>query len=168
MLVVIRTQKDRKLQTLIEVCTDFATLHRLAEQVFAMEEDDESEDMMAMMDRSQWTGRGVSEPTMSPSLQQMFARARWMGYEMRPIARHEENTRRPLEPPRAPGQGYRTPFRPGRDYSKIKCFTWGNMRRTQARCPKPDSTLPFKPDGWNVQSDFPRQRINSSPQGNEI
>ena len=56
--VVIRTQKDRKLQTLIEVCTDFATLgpasniHRPAEQVFAMEEDDESEDMVAMMDYS--------------------------------------------------------------------------------------------------------------------
>ena len=44
--VVIRTQKDRKLQTLIEVCTDFASLshtanvHRPAEQVFALEEDD--------------------------------------------------------------------------------------------------------------------------------
>ena len=34
--VVIRTQKERKLQTLIEVCTDFA-----AEQVFALEEDDD-------------------------------------------------------------------------------------------------------------------------------
>ena len=39
--VVIRTQKDKKLQTLIEVCTDFASLsstpsvHRPAEQVFA-------------------------------------------------------------------------------------------------------------------------------------
>ena len=45
--VVIRTQKDRKLQTLIEVCTDFASLshttsvHRPAEQVFALEEDDD-------------------------------------------------------------------------------------------------------------------------------
>ena len=39
--VVIRTQKDKKLQTLIEVCTDFSSLstpthlHRLAEQTFA-------------------------------------------------------------------------------------------------------------------------------------
>ena len=63
--VVIQTQKDRKLQTLIEVCTDFASLspsvnvHRPAEQAFAIEEDDESEDMFAMMDRSQWTGQGV-------------------------------------------------------------------------------------------------------------
>ena len=42
--VVIRTQKDRKLQTLIEVCTDFASLspsvniHRPAEQAFAVED----------------------------------------------------------------------------------------------------------------------------------
>ena len=40
---MIRTQKDKKLQTLIEVCTDFASLshttsvHRPAEQVFALE-----------------------------------------------------------------------------------------------------------------------------------
>ena len=45
--VVIRTQKEKKLQTLIEVCTDFASLssspsmHRPAEQVFALEEDDD-------------------------------------------------------------------------------------------------------------------------------
>ena len=90
--VVIRTQKDWKLQTLIEVCTYFAGLgpsmniHRPAEQAFAIEEDDESEEMFAMMDRSQWTGQGVSEPTIPPSLSQMFALARRMGYEMRPIA----------------------------------------------------------------------------------
>ena len=72
--VVIRTQKDRKLQTLIGVCTDFASLspsmniHRPAEQAFAVEEDDDSEKMFAMMDRSQWTGQGVSEPTISTSL----------------------------------------------------------------------------------------------------
>ena len=60
--VVIRTQKDWKLQTLIEVCTDFGSLsptgnvHRPAEQTFAVEEDE----MFAMMDRSQWTGQGFS------------------------------------------------------------------------------------------------------------
>ena len=91
--VVIRTQKDRKLQTLIEVCTDFASLnptgniHRLAEQTFAMEEDESSDEMFAMVDRSPWTGQGVSEPTMPPSLAQMFALARKMGYEMQPVAR---------------------------------------------------------------------------------
>ena len=57
--VVIRTQKERKLQTLIEVCTDFAslgqptTVHRSAEQVFALEEDDDPEDMVVMMEQSQ-------------------------------------------------------------------------------------------------------------------
>ena len=41
--VVIRTQKDRKRQTLIEVCTDFVSLgqttsvHRPAEQILALE-----------------------------------------------------------------------------------------------------------------------------------
>ena len=48
---------------------DHVNIHRPAEQVFAVEEDDESEDMFAMMDRSQWTGQGVSEPNMPPSLQ---------------------------------------------------------------------------------------------------
>ena len=46
--VVIRTQKDRKLQTLIEVCTDFSSLvtpthlHRPAEQTFAVHQQAES------------------------------------------------------------------------------------------------------------------------------
>ena len=73
-----------------------------------------------MMDRSQWTGQGVLEPTVPPSLQQMFALARRMGYEMRPIARRMENVRQSPGSPRATlasGQGYRTPFRPGRDFS---------------------------------------------------
>ena len=45
--VVIRTQKDRKLQTLIEVCTDFSSLstsshlHRPAEQTFAVHQSEE-------------------------------------------------------------------------------------------------------------------------------
>ena len=64
--VVIRTQKDRKLQTLIEVCTDFSSLsspshlHRPAEQTFAVhqqreapyaEDDCASEEMFAVGDR---------------------------------------------------------------------------------------------------------------------
>ena len=106
--VVIRTQKDRKLQTLIEVCTDFASLspstniHRPAEQVFAVEEDDESGDMFTMADLPQWTGQGASDSAVSPSLQQMFALARRMGYEMRPIARRMDNTRQSPGSPRAP------------------------------------------------------------------
>ena len=67
--VVIRTQKDRKLQTLIDVCTDFASLsptgnvHRPVEQTFAVDDDESSEEMFAMMDRSQWTGRVLRSRT---------------------------------------------------------------------------------------------------------
>ena len=172
--VVIRTQTDSKLQTLIKVCTDFASLspsvnsHRPAEQAFAAEEDEASEEMFAKMDRSQWTGQGVSEPAITPSLSQMFALAKRMGYEMRPIARRANQ---PPGSPRTPltsGEGYRPPFRQGCDFTRIKCFSCGQMGHTQARCPKPDSTLPFKPPGWNMQSDDPQQRNINSPLGNAI
>ena len=124
--VVIRTQKDRKLQTLIEVCTDFAslgqptTVHRPVDQVFAMEEDEDPEDMVAMMEQPQWTGRGITESQMFPSLQQMFALARQMGYEMRPIARRSGTARQMPSSPRMTEQSYRALFRQGRDYSKVK------------------------------------------------
>ena len=114
--MVIRTQKDRKLQTLIEVCTDFANLspsiniHRPAEQTFAVEEDEGSEEMFAMMDRSQWTGQGVSETTMPPTLAQMFTLARRMGYEMRPVVRRSSQLPGSPRAPFTSGQGYRQPF----------------------------------------------------------
>ena len=44
----------------------------------------------------------------------------------------------------------------------------GQMGHTQARCPKPDTTLPFKPPGWNMQSDGQQQRNYNSPPGNAI
>ena len=160
--VVIRTQKDRKLQTLIEVCTDFASLSpsvntpRPAEQAFAVEEDEDSEEMFAMMDRSQWTGQGVSEPAIMPSLSQMFALTKRMGYEMRPIARQVNELPGSPRTPLTSGQGYRPPFRQGRDFTRIKYFSCDQMGHTQARCPKPDLTLPFKPPGWNMQSDDPQ------------
>ena len=150
--VVIRTQKDRKLQTLIEVCTYFASLstspniHRPAGQVFAVEEDSESEDMFAMADRPPWTGQSNSDSAVPPTLQQMFALARKIGHKQRPIARQSDNTRQPSGPPRAPftpGQGYRPPFRPGRDFFRIKCLSCGQFGHTQARCPMPDSFLPY-------------------------
>ena len=107
LLVVIRTQKDKKLQTLIEVCTDFSSLstpthlHRSAEQTFAVhqqvetpqlyaEDCDDSEDVFAMGDRPPWINRRDPESTATPTLQQMFALARQMGYEMRPIARQPD------------------------------------------------------------------------------
>ena len=68
--VVIRTQKDKKLQTLIEVCTDFASLshttnvHRPAEQVFPLQEDDDrEEEMFAVVDRQQWNTRRAAGTT---------------------------------------------------------------------------------------------------------
>ena len=82
--VVIRTQKDRKLQTLIEVCTDFSSLvtpthlHRPAEQTFAVhqqtdpytEEVEDMEDVFVVGDRPSWNRRSPDTPT-SPNLQQM-------------------------------------------------------------------------------------------------
>ena len=102
--VVIRTQKDKKLQTLIEVCTDFSSLmtpshlHRPAEQTFAVhqevetyaEGDGDSEDIFAVGDRPPWTNRRPPEPSTTPTLQQMFALARRMGCEMRPIDRQTD------------------------------------------------------------------------------
>ena len=152
--VVIRTQKDKKLQTLIEVCTDFASLshttsvHRPAEQVFALEEeDDREEEMFAVVDRQQWNTQRAAEPPLSPELQQMFALARRMGYEMRPIARRFDAPRQAPGPRSSPNKDYRAPFRP-RDYSRTKCFSCGQLGHTQVRCPKPDSSLPFRPSGW--------------------
>ena len=136
--VVIRTQKDRKLPTLIEVCTDFSSLmapsqlHRLAEQTFAVhqevesypEDEGELEDIFAMGDRPPWNNRRHPEPSTTPTLQQMFALARRMGYEMRPIARQTEGNR-PNSNNRSfsdQNRGFRPQTRTGRDYSRIKCF----------------------------------------------
>ena len=132
--VVIRTQKEWKLQTLRFVRT--WSDHSCPSTGGAG-------DMVTMMDHSQWTGPGVTEFNMPPSLQHMFTLARWMGYEMRPIVRRTGTTRQAPGSPRTTGQGYLAPFRPGRDYSKVRCFSCGHMGHTQARCPKPDSSLPF-------------------------
>ena len=108
--MVIRTQKDNKLQILFEVCTDFSSFtapthtHRPAEQTLDVhqpmeasctEEDCKSEAMFAVGDRPPWTGRGASELSVSPTLQYMFALARRMGYEMSPIARWVDTSRQP-------------------------------------------------------------------------
>ena len=120
--------------------------------------------MIAMMDRSQWATQGVAEPPLSPDPRQMFALARHMGYEMRPIARRSDAPRRTPGSLTTPGQGYCSSYRSGHDYSKMKCFSCSQMGHTQARCPKPDSSLPFRPDGWNARSDGP-QRHSNAPSG---
>ena len=106
--VVIRAQNDRKLQTLIEICMDFSSLvpptylYRPAEQTFAVHQQAESyteevedlEDVFAVGDHPSWNRRSP-DTSVSPSLQQMFALARRMGYEMRPIAGQPDAQRRP-------------------------------------------------------------------------
>ena len=94
--VVIRSQKDRKLQTLIEVCTDFSSLstpthlHRPAKQTFAVhqqmetpytEDNCNSKAVFAVGDRPPWRNRRPPDASGVPTLQQMFALARRMGYE---------------------------------------------------------------------------------------
>ena len=137
--VVIRTQKDKKLQTLIEV----------------------------VVDRQQWNTQRAAEPPLSPELQQMFALARRMGYEMGPITRRFDAPRRTPGPQSSPNKEYHTPFRP-RDYSRTKCFSCGQLGHTQVCCPKPDSSLPFRPSGWIDRADGPQRRNGGPPQGNEI
>ena len=173
--VVIRTQKDRKLQTLIEVCTDFSSLstsshlHRPAEQTFAVHQSDEmsymgdeynSEEMFAVDDRPPWTNRRLPETPGVPTLQQMFALAQRMGYEMRPISRQTDAPRQQSggRPPVGQDRGFRPQQRTGRDYSKFRCFSCGQFGHMQARCPKPDASLPYKPAGWFLQSEGNGQR----------
>ena len=179
--VVIRTQKDRKLQTLIEVCTDFSSLstsshlHRPAEQTFAVHQSDEtsymeneysSEEMFAVGDHPPWTNRRLPETSGGPTLQQMFALAQRMGYEMRPISRQTDAPRQQSggRPPVGQDRTFLSQPRTGRDYSKFRCFSCGQFGHMQTRCPKPDASLPYKPAGWFLQSEGNGQR----DQGNII
>ena len=173
--VVIRTQKDRKLQTLIEVYTDFSSLstsshlHRPAEQTFAVHQSGETpyledeynfEEMFAVGDRPPWTNRRLPETSGVPTLQQMFALAQRMGYEMRPISRQTDAPRHQSggRPPVGQDRGFRSQPRTGCDYSKFCCFSCGQFGHMQARCPKPDASLPYKPAGWFLQAESNGQR----------
>ena len=142
-------------------------LHQPMEASF-VEEDCESEAMFAVGDRPPWTGRGASEPSSSPTLQQMFTLARRMGYEMRPIARRMDNSRQSQgnRPFSNQDRGFRSQTRTGRDYSKVKCISCGQFGHMQSRCPRPDASLPFKPAGWYLQSEGRQQRDGDTAPGN--
>ena len=162
--VVIRTQKDKKLQTLIEVCTDFASLSHKKQRSSS------GGTGVCVRGRGRSGGGDVRrggptavEPPLSPELQQMFA----LAHEMRPIARHFDAPRQTPGPRSSPNKEYRAPFRP-RDYSRTKCFSCGQLGHTQIRCPKPDSSLPFRPDRWVDRSEGPQRRNGGPPQENEI
>ena len=116
-------------------------LHRPAEQTYAVhqevetypEDEGEMEYMFAVGDCPPWNNRRPAELSTSPTLQQMFALAHWMGYEMRPIARQTDGSRPP--PGNRPGNRpfadqnrvVRNQARTGRDYSRIKCFSCGQF-----------------------------------------
>ena len=182
--VVIRTQKDRtrnsrlllKFVRISPVLTAPTHTHRPAEQTFAVhhpmeascaQEDCESEAMFAVGNRPPWTGRGASEPSGSPTLQQMFALARRMGYKMRPIARQVDTSRQPQgnRPFANQDREFRPQMRAGWDYSKVKCFSCGQFGHMQSCCPRPDAPLPFKPTGWYLQSDSRQQKDGDTPPG---
>ena len=133
-----------------------------------MEEDGDLEDVFAVGDRPSWTNRRSPDPVTSPSKQQMFALACRMGYDMRPIARQPDAQRQSSGNRSFPDQsrGFRSQAHTGRDYSRIKCFSCGEFGHMQARCPQPDSSLPFKPACWQIQSDNRPQRDRNIQQGN--
>ena len=92
--VVIRAQNDSLVPP--------TYLYRPAEQTFAVHQQAESyaeevedlEDVFAVGDHPSWNRRSP-DTSVSPSLQQMFALARRMGYEMRLIAGQPDAQRRP-------------------------------------------------------------------------
>ena len=166
--VVIRTQKDKKLQTLIEVCTDFSSLstsshlHRPAEQTFAVHQqretpylEDDCSGRPSPMDEPATTRevRSTHTPT-----DVCFSSAN--GYEMRPISRQTDAPRQQpgSRSPVGQDRGFRSQPRTGRDYSKFRCFSCGRFGHMQSRCPKPDASLLFKSAGWFLQSEGNGQR----------
>ena len=174
--VVIRTQKDKKLQTLIEVCTDFSSLvappyavHQESESY--MGDEGELDDVFGVGDRPPWNNRRPPESSNTQTqetLQQMFALARRMGYKMRPIARQMDGNRpnsnnRPFIVQKC---GFRPRIQTGWDYSSIKGFSCGQFGHMRTLCLQPDASLPFKPAGWRLQSDTQHQGDSDNQQGN--
>ena len=135
-----------------------------------MEEDEDPEDMVAMMEQSQWTGRGMTEPQMSPSLQQMFALVRRMGYEMHPIAHRSGTTRQTPNSQRMSGQNYSTGRRLDRDATTRSSSASAVVRWATRKPGAPNLIIhfPSRLDGWNSQPSGIRQRPDGPQQGNDI
>ena len=79
---------------------------------------------VAVGDRPPWTNRRPPDASGVPTLQQMFALARRMGYEMCPIARQTDAPRQQpgSRPPVDQNLGFRSQPRTGRDYSRDQVF----------------------------------------------
>ena len=153
--VVIRTQKEKKLQTLIEVCTDFASLsslpsvHRPAEQVFALEEDDDQEEeMFAVVDRQQWnTQRAANHLCHRSCSRCSLSRVAWA---TRCDQSHAGST--PLDRHRALAKlrigiialHLNHATTPG--LSVLAAASWDTLRFAV----QTDSSLPFRPSGWST------------------
>ena len=111
--------------------------------------------MVAMVEQPQWIGLGYNgTPDVTIITTDVRSGSQDGLWNACPIARRSESKK--SNPQRMPGQNYRAPFRPGRDYSKVKCFSCGQMGHTQARRPKPASLS----TGW---VEFPARGPTTSP-----
>ena len=146
--VVIRTQKDKKLHTLRSELISLASWHprnytglrnRHSEWRHTRRTRENWRTYSPWLTIPPWYNRRPPEPSTTPTLQQMFALACQIGYEMRPIAKQTDGNRPP------PGnrsfsdqnRGFRPQARTNRDYSRIKCFSCGQFRHMRTRCTHP-------------------------------
>ena len=121
--------------------------------------------MFAMVDRPQWNTQRAAEPPLSPELQQMFALARRMGYEMRPIARRSDALSPDAGSPDITGSGISHVVLTWSRLLQDKVFQLQSNGTYTGSLPKADSSLPFRPDGWNARSDGPTATQRRMPTG---
>jgi hypothetical protein len=122
LLVVMRSQPERGLQALVEICTDFGNMtsaQRL--QMFAISM--EAGLVLAIND-NRWSGSHNKMDNFIISPKQLMELAKKMRYEMRPVARRQNQS----VPTGRPANRQR------KDWSKVKCFSCGVMGHTKARC----------------------------------